>query len=780
MKKTLYITRNELKILFYSPIAWLMMVLFLVLSSVDYLKVTSQFIGFFERRGPFLRYTNDLTDSLISNPIFGYFYHDVIGNLQIFFPLITMGLISREISNGTIKLLYSSPIRIREIVLGKFLAMVSFALILILMLSFTLVALSVSVANPDYGHIASSVTGLFLLLCTYGAIGLFVSSLTSYQIVAAIATFAVFAFLSKVGGLWQDIEALRHITYYMNIQGRSVNLIRGLLNSRDILYFIILIAGFLCFTIIRIQSTTESISKFRKFSRYALVIIIAMILGFITNQRQLNRYADATRDKIYTITPPTRAMLAKLSDAPLEINVYWNLLDFSFWRLSPEKRSSVESSLWEPYIRYKPNIKITYHYYYDMDTTNYRFQQYPGRTKKEIAEMEAGTYNTNLSLFLSPEEVKKLVNVKKEGFRSFFQFKYKDKTSILRTFDDQMFWPSEDEIAASLNRLIATPPKITFLTDELERGPFSEKPRDIKRLASELGFRYSLINQGYDFDTLSLNTHAAIPMDIAALAIADPRIPFSTDNITKIKSYIAAGGNLYIAGELDRNDVVKPVFDELGISLRPGQLIQPNEKFSSDCIFTYISNAATKLSPMFAKFLADEKKYWSDSVFRVAMGGASAIDYKEQNGFHIVPLLYTDAKKSWNRVAPINQDSLKAKTIQRLPNDEQGSFTTAVLMQRELNGKDQRIIVASDADYLTQTMGIPPRNPTRYNSQFGFYCFSYFSYGTFPANTIRPQTDDAMSINLQNLVWQKIMLFYIIPGIIAILGSVILIRRRRK
>lgn len=183
---------------------------------------------------------------------------------------------------------------------------------------------------------------------------------------------------------------------------------------------------------------------------------------------------------------------------------------------------------------------------------------------------------------------------------------------------------------------------------------------------------------------------------------------------------------------------------------------------------------------MFAKYLANEKKYWSDSLFRVVMGGASALDYKQQNGFHIVPLLYTDAKKSWNRVAPISEDSLKASKVERLPSDEQGSFATAVLLQRQVNGKDQRIIAAGDADYLTLAMSVPPRDPNRYNFQFGFYCLSYFSYGTFPANTIRPQTDDAMAVSVKNLFWQKIVLYYLIPAIIVILGSVILIRRRRK
>jgi ABC-2 type transport system permease protein len=115
-----------------------------------------------------------------------------------------------------------------------------------------------------------------------------------------------------------------------------------------------------------------------------------------------------------------------------------------------------------------------------------------------------------------------------------------------------------------------------------------------------------------------------------------------------------------------------------------------------------------------------------------------------------------------------------------LPSDEHGNFTTAVLLRRNINGKDQRIIAASDADYLTKAVVYGGYKPKRYNYDFGFWCFSYFSYGQFPANTLRPQTDDSMDIKVGDFGIQEAFLYYIIPLLIAILGSVVLIRRKRK
>ncbi|GGC33335.1 hypothetical protein GCM10011386_26800 [Parapedobacter defluvii] len=777
MKKIFHIARNELHTLFYSPIAWILMILFVVLTSADYIGVTDFYLMGFEKGGLYLRAMKDLTTQLTANPPGGYLFK-VIKNLYIFFPLITMGLISRETSSGTIKLLYSSPIRVREIVLGKYVAVLCFTFCLLALVVFTYVGVAISLENPDYGQMLASLLGLFLVLATYAAIGLFISALTSYQIVAAIITLGLFALFSNVGDLWQEIEAARNITYYLNIGEKSFNFIRGLMNLRDLFYFIILIATFLCFTTIRIKAATESVSVGKKTMRYLLVVTIAFVVGYITSRPQLNVYVDATRDQIYTITPPTQSMLAKLSDGELEIIGFSNLFQMSRWRFLSSQQNSIVSNVWEPYIRFKPDIKVKFQSYYDLDTNSYHYKLNPDKTIDEIAEKEAKTFRTDIEHYLTPDQVNQLVDVKEEEFRSFFLLKYKDKTTIVRTFDDQEFWPSENEIAAAINQLIDTAPKVVFLSDEIERSPFLKRTRDYSTLTSSRGFRYSLINQGYDFDTLSLKQRD-IPDGIAALAIADPRTPISASNLEKISKYIDQGGNLFIASEPDRKEVTKPLFDKLGLSLRDGLLIQPNDYFSSHCAFAVLTDTAKDLSPQFAQFITDETKYRGDSVFRVAMEGASAIEYQEKDGFQVEPLLYTDSTLSWNRLAPISEDSLQLE-VERLPSDERGSFVTALGMKRVVNGKEQRIVVTSDADFLTRTQSAGTGYPYRYNFEFGFWSFSRFSYGAFPANTLRPQTDDKFRVTVNSIPKQKVIYYWIIPALIALIASIILIRRKRK
>jgi len=193
MKRIYHIAKNELYSLFYSPIAWILMMFFLVMTSADYIAQANYYIAGFQRK-EFMEY---ITNSITASPSDGIFF-GVIHNLYIFFPFITMGLISRETSSGTIKLLYSSPVRAREIVLGKFLSITCFTICLLLLVCVTLCALCMEMVHPDYSSIVGSLFGLFLVLSTYAAVGLFISSLTSYQVVAAIITFTIF-FLSFKG-----------------------------------------------------------------------------------------------------------------------------------------------------------------------------------------------------------------------------------------------------------------------------------------------------------------------------------------------------------------------------------------------------------------------------------------------------------------------------------------------------------------------------------------------------------------------------------------------------
>lgn len=222
MKKIRRIARLELSLLFYSPIAWILLIIFIIQCGIT-------FTGLIEAREATQQLGNPLNNLTIL--VFGGsegFFSTVQHKLYLYIPLLTMGLMSREISSGSIKLLLSSPVTNREIILGKFAAMLAYGLLLVLVLLGILVAGLFSIDALDVKFVLGGILGLYLLMCAYSAIGLFMSSLTSYQVVAAISTLALFALLSFIGTVGQSTDFVRDITYWISIDGRADNFINGL------------------------------------------------------------------------------------------------------------------------------------------------------------------------------------------------------------------------------------------------------------------------------------------------------------------------------------------------------------------------------------------------------------------------------------------------------------------------------------------------------------------------------------------------------------------------
>ena len=194
MKMIYKIARTELQTLFYSPIAWLILVLFAFQAAMLFAANMSNFVEY-QTAGFGIGF---VTFSVFANP-WGGVLPEMQGYLYLYIPLFTMGLMSRELSSGSIKLLYSSPVSNLQIILGKFLAVVVYALLLCVILMGPLISTCVSVQAPDVLLMLTGVLGVFLTVLAYGAIGLFMSTITKYQVVAVVGTLAILAILNFIG-----------------------------------------------------------------------------------------------------------------------------------------------------------------------------------------------------------------------------------------------------------------------------------------------------------------------------------------------------------------------------------------------------------------------------------------------------------------------------------------------------------------------------------------------------------------------------------------------------
>jgi ABC-2 type transport system permease protein len=804
MKVILKVARTELNTLFFSPIAWFLLIVFWIQCGSVFFNLMESVTRSVELSGDKKEYYTSITDTVFLS-MEGMF-RNVMSNLYLYIPLLTMSLISREISSGTIKLLYSSPVSMYEIVMGKYIAMIIYSLLLVLVVGVYVFSGMMNIRHADTGMLLTALLGFYLLLCAYSAIGLFMSSLTGYQVVAAVSTFVMIGIFSYIGTVWQDIHFVRELTYYLSINGRTQKMLMGLITTRDVLYFIIIVYIFLGLTIFKLKAGMESRSTAVKAARYLSIVASALLVGYISSIPRFVGYWDTTYNKSRTLTPQVQKIVKDLGDDPLEVTAYVNLLD-RYYYLGNATSFNQNKARWESYLRFKDNIVLNKVTYYDTVLSMNMKRYYGGKTVEQVAEQYAKSMNIDLKTILNPEQIRKKIDLTGEGNRYVMQLKWKDRTTFLRVFDDMYVWPFETEVAAALQRLQqATLPKVAFVNSELEREIEKSGDRDYKVLTNTPTFRYSLLNQGFDVMDISLENDT-IPSGISALVLADPLIALSEDAITKLRRYIQDGGNMLIAGEPGKQSILNPVLKEIGVQLDEGIVI--NE--STDDMPNFVSAYVQKEAGTFYKPL----KYLIDDSIKINMPGTSGLSYEMNGPFSVHPLVRTDPRKSWNRIKPVNletairasiakpgtaatnmshyvannaqkssvtgnrNDSLGTITFNAEEGDRMGPLTTVIGMNRKVNGKEQRIVVAGDADFLSnKELNRPQRTA---NFIFGTALFRWMSGGEFPIDTRQPgPRDKKVKTTLDKLKFDRTIYLWVVPAILLMLGALVLIRRKRK
>lgn len=169
-------------------------------------------------------------------------------------PAVTMRLLADEKRSGTIELLLTKPLSDWQIVFGKYLAGLSLVVVslsLTLVFFFSIHHLSQPVGNIDHGAIWASYIGLFFLAAVYTAIGLFTSSLTDNQIVAFVLAVILCFFCFSGFQSLASMSFFRPVSSFLlmaGIEEHYSSISRGVIDSRDILYFVGYIMFFLGLT----------------------------------------------------------------------------------------------------------------------------------------------------------------------------------------------------------------------------------------------------------------------------------------------------------------------------------------------------------------------------------------------------------------------------------------------------------------------------------------------------------------------------------------------------
>ena len=764
MKVINKIAKAELSQFFYSPIAWLVLIVFTAQSGIA-------FLGYYEEQ--LMNFESGSSVRALTESVYIRMLTEVREYLYLYIPLLTMGLISKEKANGSIKLLFSSPISNTQIIMGKFTSMLILGLILMGVLMFYALFGYFTMDKLDMPYFLSGLLSIYLLTCAYAAIGLFMSTLTAYQVVAVVSTLAVLTILNLIGTLGADIPFVREIVYWLSLRGRTNEMMRGLISSVDVCYFLLITVLFIILSICKLNNERKRLTRKMSFIRYATIVVVAFGIGQITTIPHLKFFYDATATKQRTLTPNSQNVVKRM-DGSVTITAYVNLLD-RFYSKGMPKNQYYDKKKFEYFTRFLPGIKFNYVYYWDKAHNPALYATYEGMTDEEIANTLIEKLELDPKLFKSVEEVEIPDEIKRENNRFARMVEDKNgKKTILRILDGGAD-PGEEHITAAMKRLLDGAAQIAFLTGHGEPSIYRIGERGLSNFTIATTNKDALINNGFDVFEINLKEQRLDTTKVDILVLTQTREAYSDDEMSQLKAYLAKGGNMIIAGEPGCQDYMNPLLEDFGVKFMPGRIMQNNPNCVQTLALPKPTKDAAKSYRMF--------RWMNRWNYKVPMLNAVGIDLSEaaSKGVETYVIMETDSTGFWNEQTNIAYIETEADFNPEL-GEVETAFTMAAKVFRKVGDKEQRLIVTGDTDWLTNGERATSRN--KINQDFLHlqdYSLDWLTYGNYPIDVERPSTSDyRFHVKTTILPGMKAVFWFGLPLLMIISCLAIQFKRKRK
>lgn len=765
------IAKIELNTMFYSPVAWLILVVFAFQTGLTYSGLINDLI----HQQAMGKELSGITGRIFGakNAIGGMmtdnFFSNIIDYLYLYLPLLTMGLLSREYSTGSVKLLFSAPVPNRAIVLGKFGAMLVYGGLLTGIMACYIVYSGCVIENFDWGQAWVGLLGVFLLICTYSAIGLFMSSLTGYPVVAAIGTLAFLAFLNYVGEVGQGIGFVRDITYWLALSGKTRDFILGIIPSESVIYFVALILFFLYITLLRLEDKRTSRGRTRMMVRYALAAGAIVVVSWVSSRPSCKFYYDATAIRSNTLSRESQEVVKQM-EGPLKITTYVNMLDSYLWREVLPVRINEDKRRFEQYTRFKPEIEMEYVYYWDEANNPGLQQTYPDLSNRERAELICQTVKVDFESVLTPEQIKARVDLSGVGNHVVRLLERGEgQQDFLPLYQAHRMHPSEKEITTVFKHLIGQKVSMGFVEGHGERCISNPSSRGYWWNTSNLFQAGSLVAMGFEVMPLYLENDV-IPEDLDVLVLSSLQTPLSETECQRIKEYIDKGGDLMLLTEAGWQQHSKVILDELELSV---------SKEIAVCDAENPSVIQARIAEEALDFFPDLREV--NREHPVAMQkDVPAIDVSGVKDFRVVPLVVSPAEGVWleKETRDIGEEPV---VFHPEAGEKEGAYNFLVALERQVGEKSQRILVASTpAWFSSEHSRLITDTHNSATSWMYPVLMRWFSQGEFPASVKRDLPEDnRICLRRSHRTVNSWVMLVLFPGLILGMGWWIIKRRQR-
>lgn len=664
-------------------------------------------------------------------PYLSYTLSQIIIILMVIIPMLTMRSFSEERKNKTEQLLLTSPVSVGKIVMGKYLAIcLIYSIDIVLFCVFPLI-LSVF-GTVGIGESYISILGIWLLGCACIAIGIYISSRTENQIIAAVITFGIIflSYLSSgiIGIVFSEENYITKILSVFDLFTPFSSFVSGCLNISSIIYYLSAIAIFLILT--RESINKRRWSKTEKRVRKGLLstgfVTISMVfivgINILTGLLPENvKSLDCSSTNLYEIEDKTKEIVEGLKE------------DITIYVLADENNK--DATLNETIERYKglsKKIKVKY----INPTNNPSF--YEKYSDEELA---------NNSLIVESDKRSSVIDYS-DIYET--QIDYSTYQTTVTGYDAQGQITSAIEYVTMEDDKLPVVYEITG-HDELDIGDNFKKV--VKKCNIELG----------DLDLLKCES---VPKDAKAIIINSPAKDFSDDETKMIKSYLKSGGEaiitgVYTAGKLENFD---SILEDYGVNFENGIVCE------NDGNHNYQNNSLY----MLPKIEEDElTQNVSDGY--IFFAGAMSIKYDSENEDVSYSPLFTTSKSS-----VLKKDWQNIKDSEYEEGDIKGPFTLGLKVQPiDKDSTTQLMVFASPYvfadDYDEVVRGT--------NSMFFGDMVSELAGNVELSSSAIPVKDyqlGVIAVNSITAVTLGVITMIFIPGLMIFGGVVIWSVRRKK
>ncbi len=645
-------------------------------------------------------------------------------------PLLSMRIIAEERKQKTDQLVLTAPISVGKIVLGKYLAMlIIFAIPVAVIATFPLI-LSAFGTIP-YGQSYTALLGYLLYGMACLAIGLFISSITESQVIAAVLSFAVLF----VGFLMQGITSLisstgnliTKILGVFDMNTRFNNLTSGNMDLTAVIYFLSVTAVFLFLTVQSIQKRRFSISsKTISIGAYstgliAVVLAVAVFVNMIVSTLPTKYTSfDVTSEKLYSLTDTSVELAKNLSE------------DITIYVLQSEaSQDKVLAETLKKYQELSNHIKIVYK---DPVTNPTFFKEY---TSDDIS------LNT---LIVESAKRFKVVN---------YSDIYATEVNYQTYQSETTGYDGEGQITSALSYVT---------TDNMPKA-YSIEGHD--EMTLETAFENGIEKENVSLESINLMNYDAIPEDAQFVLINAPTKDFSADDAKKVIDYINGGGKLFVtttyAEDVTNNmPNFASILNCFGVSMGNGLIVEGDAKF--------YYQQPTYLLPDVASDSLTDGIYGQKYVF---MPYAQGINVQETDGVEVTTLLTTSAAS----YAKVN--AADATSLEKSADDTVGPFVVGIRATKTVDSKTASLILYSSENLFTESANqmVADANLTLFTNSVGSVVSEQAGSISVP---VKSYADATITVSQSTALWIGGLFTILIPLGMLIAGFIIWMKRRKR